>query len=95
MAEVALTAYKHFSFNLDYQWNPYTSQTEKSEISLQYRPDPSRVINIGYRFQEVDRTHSEAVGRLVCLADRGPLEYGGALGLFPPGPSNHRASGWF
>jgi LPS-assembly protein len=37
---------------LDYQWNPYTSQTEKSEISLQYRPDPSRVVNIGYRFQE-------------------------------------------
>jgi LPS-assembly protein len=52
VAEVALTGYKHLGVNLDYQWNPYTSQTEKSEISVQYRPDPSRVINIGYRFQE-------------------------------------------
>jgi LPS-assembly protein len=52
VAEVALTGYKHLGVNLDYQWNPYTSQTEKSEISAQYRPDPTRVINIGYRFQE-------------------------------------------
>jgi LPS-assembly protein len=52
VAEVALTAYKHLGVNLDYQWNPYTSQTEKSEVSVQYRPDPTRVINIGYRFQE-------------------------------------------
>ncbi len=52
VAEVALTGYKHLGVNLEYQWNPYTSQTEKSEISVQYRPDPSRVVNIGYRFQE-------------------------------------------
>jgi LPS-assembly protein len=52
VAEVVLTGYKHLGVNLDYQWNPYTSQTEKSEISVQYRPDSSRVINIGYRFQE-------------------------------------------
>jgi LPS-assembly protein len=52
VADVAVTAYKNFSFIFDYLWNPYTSQTDKSEVSLQYRPDPSRVINIGYRFQE-------------------------------------------
>ena len=52
VAEVVLTGYKHLGVNLDYQWNPYTSQTEKSEISVQYRPDSSRVVNIGYRFQE-------------------------------------------
>jgi LPS-assembly protein len=52
VGEVALSGYKHLSVNLVYQWNPYTSQTEKSEISVQYRPDPSRVINLGYRFQE-------------------------------------------
>ena len=52
MAEVNLTGYKHLGVNLDYQWNPYTSQTEKSEVIVQYRPDPTRVINIGYRFQE-------------------------------------------
>jgi LPS-assembly protein len=52
VTEVALTGYKHLSVNLDYQWNPYTRQTEKSEVLVQYRPDPTRVINIGYRFQE-------------------------------------------
>jgi LPS-assembly protein len=52
VADVAVTAYKHFSFDFEYLWNPYTSQTDKSEVSLQYRPDPDRVVNIGYRFQE-------------------------------------------
>ena len=52
VAEVAVTAYKHFSFNFDYLWNPYTSQTDKAEVSLQYRPDPTRVVNLGYRFQQ-------------------------------------------
>jgi len=52
VGEVALSGYKHLSVNLDYLWNPYTSQTEKAEILVQYRPDPSRVINLGYRFQE-------------------------------------------
>ena len=47
-----MTAYKHWSVNLDYQWNPYTSQTDKSEVLVQYRPDPSEVVNVGYRFQE-------------------------------------------
>src|SRR5580658_2539930 len=39
--------------------------------------------------------HPEAMGRVVRLADRGPLEHRRALGLFPGGPQNHRASGWF
>jgi LPS-assembly protein len=52
VADVAVTAYKHFSFNFDYLWNPYTSQTDKSEVSIQYRPDPTRVVNLGYRFQQ-------------------------------------------
>jgi LPS-assembly protein len=52
IGDVSVTAYKHWTLNLDYQWNPYTSQTDKSEILLQYRPDPSRVVNVGYRFQQ-------------------------------------------
>jgi len=52
VADVSVTAYKHFSFNFDYLWNPYTSQTDKSEVSIQYRPDPTRVVNLGYRFQQ-------------------------------------------
>jgi LPS-assembly protein len=52
VAEVAVTAYKNWGLNVDYNWNPYTSHTDKSEVSLQYRPDPSRVVNVAYRFQD-------------------------------------------
>ena len=52
VTEVALTAYKHVSVNLEYQVNPYTWQTSKTEILLQYHPEPSKVVNLGYRFQQ-------------------------------------------
>jgi LPS-assembly protein len=52
VSEVTLTGYKHLSVNLDYQWNPYTSKSEKSEVSVQYRADAAQLINLGYRFQE-------------------------------------------
>src|SRR6185437_16922167 len=37
--------------------------------------------------------HPETMGRLLRLAHRRPLERRRALGLFPGGPPNHRASG--
>ena len=52
ISEISVTAYKNWSLNLDYQWNPYTSQTDKSEVLVQYRPDPMKVVNLGYRFQQ-------------------------------------------
>lgn len=52
VGEVELTGYKKFSLDLDYQWNPYTKQTDKDEILLQYRPAPDHVVNVGYRFQQ-------------------------------------------
>jgi LPS-assembly protein len=52
VSEVSLTAYKHLNVNLDYQINPYTWQTDKAEILLQYQPDPTKVVNLGYRFQD-------------------------------------------
>jgi len=51
VTEVAMTAYKHVTVNLDYQWNPYTSHTDKEEIGVQYHPDPAKVFNLSYRFQ--------------------------------------------
>jgi LPS-assembly protein len=82
-----VTAYKNWSLNLDYQWNPYTSQTDKSEVLLQYRPDPNKVVNIGYRFQEdilkqydvsfawPIASHWNTVGRYVySLQDRQVIE---------------------
>ena len=52
VTEVVLSGYKHLSVNIDYQWNSYTRQTDKSEVSVQYRPDSARVINFGYRYQD-------------------------------------------
>jgi len=87
VSEVALTGYKHLSVNLNYQWNPYTSHTDKEEIEVQYHPDPSKVINLGYRFQagilkQYDGSfvwpiggHWNTVGRWVySLADRSTIE---------------------
>ncbi|MGO9993697.1 MAG: LPS-assembly protein LptD [Steroidobacteraceae bacterium] len=51
VSEVALTAYKHVTVNLDYQWNPYTSHTDKEEIGVQWHPDSTKVLNLSYRFQ--------------------------------------------
>jgi LPS-assembly protein len=87
VGEISLTGYKHLSLDLNYQWNPYTSHTDKEEIEVQYRPDSSRVVNLGYRFQEgilkqYDGSfawpiggHWDAVGRWVySLADRTTIE---------------------
>jgi LPS-assembly protein len=51
VTEVALTAYKNLSVNVNYQWNPYTSHTDKEEVGVQYHPDNSKVVNLEYRFQ--------------------------------------------
>ncbi len=87
IGEVAVTAYKNWSLNLDYQWNPYTSQTDKSEVLLQYHPDTNKVVNVGYRFQEdilkqydvsfawPIASHWNTVGRYVySLQDRQVIE---------------------
>ncbi len=87
VSEIALTAYKHLSVNLNYQWNPYTSHTDKEEIEVQYHPEPSKVANLGYRFQQgilkqYDASfvwpiagHWNTVGRWVySLADRTTIE---------------------
>ena len=51
IGQIQLTAYKNFSVKVDYDWNPDLKQTEKSETSIQYRPDSRHVINLGYRYQ--------------------------------------------
>ena len=51
VGDVELTAYRNVNLKLDYQWDPYSATTEKSEVSVQYRPDDARMVNLGYRFQ--------------------------------------------
>ena len=51
IAQVELQAFRNWSLDLGVQWDHQRSRAEKSEIRLQYRPDPQRVVNLGYRFQ--------------------------------------------
>ena len=87
IGEVNVTAYRNVSVKMDTQWDPYTNLTQKSEVSLQYRPDPSRLVTLGYRFQHdvLDQwdgsfvwpitDHWKTVGRLVySVLDRQTIE---------------------
>jgi LPS-assembly protein len=87
VSEISLTGYKHLGIDLNYQWNPYTSHTDKEEIQIQYHPEPAKVLNLGYRFQDGVLKQYDAsfawpiagrwntVGRWVySLADRTTIE---------------------
>ncbi len=51
VAQLALTAYQNWSADAGVQWDPQSSQTERSLLEVQYHPTPDRVINVGYRFE--------------------------------------------
>jgi len=51
VGQLVLTAYKNWNLKFEYQWDPADSLTQKSEMAVQYRPEPDRVINLGYRFR--------------------------------------------
>ncbi len=87
VADVSLTAYKNWSVNIDYVWNPYLNETTKEEVSVQYRPDATHVVNLAYRYQKSTfeewdgsvawpiSNHWSAVGRLVySILDRQAIE---------------------
>jgi LPS-assembly protein len=87
VGQLSLTAYRNWNLNLDYQWDPAQTQTQRSEIAVQYRPDPAHVINVGYRFrrdllEQWDASVGwpisarwDAVGRMVySLKDRQTIE---------------------
>jgi LPS-assembly protein len=51
VGELDLTAYQDWSVSLGVEWNPDATQTEKGAASVQYRPAPDSVMNVGYRFR--------------------------------------------
>jgi LPS-assembly protein len=68
LADVDLTAYRHWNLHYDLAWNPETSQAEKSLLSLQYLRSGTQVVNLGYRFtrgtvDQVDASAAWPVGR--------------------------------
>lgn len=51
IAELSLTAIRHWSARGELQWNPQNSRAVRAQASVQYRPGPNRVINLEYRFE--------------------------------------------
>jgi len=51
VAQVALTAFDDWSADIGLQWNPQSSQTERAQMNIQYKPSGQSVVNVGYRYQ--------------------------------------------
>jgi LPS-assembly protein len=66
---VDLTAYRNWSLRYDLAWNPGISRTEKSLLSLQYRPAGDRVLNLGYRYNRGSSDPTQAASGWVDQAE--------------------------
>ncbi|HSD73617.1 MAG TPA: LPS assembly protein LptD [Steroidobacteraceae bacterium] len=51
VGELDLTAYQNWNVSLGIEWDPDATQSEKGELSIQYRPASDRVANVGYRYR--------------------------------------------
>jgi LPS-assembly protein len=51
IAELDMAAFKNWNARFAYQWNPDQTQTERTEAFVQYSPESTRVVNLGYRFR--------------------------------------------
>jgi LPS-assembly protein len=87
IAEVNLTAYRHWNLQVDVASNPAVSSVQQAEVLLQYLANSKQVVNIGYLYrdgvvQQVDvssawpvSAHWDTYARAVySLLDRAPIE---------------------
>jgi LPS-assembly protein len=51
VAQLAISAFRDWNSNLGLQWNPQTSQIERTDLNIQYKPAPDKVLNLAYRFE--------------------------------------------
>jgi LPS-assembly protein len=51
VAELSVRAYGHWSVRLGEEWTPHNSQSQLTEVLLQYRQDADRLLNLGYRYR--------------------------------------------
>jgi len=66
IAELGLSAYRNWTVELAMQWDPDRSNTVLGQASVQYRPAPDTVVNLGYRYREarVEQWETSAAWRL-------------------------------
>lgn len=70
IAELSLTAFRHWSARAAVQWNPQTSRAQRAQASLQYRPAPDRVINLDYRYER-NTIEQASANALLCGSSPG------------------------
>jgi len=51
VGELELTAYQHWNMRMGLEWNPDATQSEKGQLSVQYKPAAQSVVNVGYRYR--------------------------------------------
>ena len=62
VAELALSPYKHWTANFDLEWDPRNFQSQRTEVSFQYKPAGEQVLNFAYRLQRDRLKQVEASG---------------------------------
>jgi LPS-assembly protein len=80
LANVDLTAYRHWNLHYELAWNPQYSQTEKSILSLQYLRSGTQVVNLDYRYtrgsvDQADASTAWPLGRHWDLYARGVYSF--------------------
>ncbi|MGH8209137.1 MAG: LPS-assembly protein LptD [Steroidobacteraceae bacterium] len=51
VTQLAINPFRDWNSNLGLQWNPQSSQIERTDLNIQYKPGPDKVINLAYRFE--------------------------------------------
>jgi len=51
VAQLALTAFRHWSADAAVQWNPRSKSSERAQVNLQYKSANNAVVNLAYRYE--------------------------------------------
>ena len=51
VTQLEINAFKNWNSNLGLQWSPQSSQVERADVNIQYKPAADKVINVAYRFE--------------------------------------------
>lgn len=63
IGQVSLSAYHNVTVSAGVQWAANLTRSERSDITVQYRPGPDRTINVGYHYDRADEINPTAVAQ--------------------------------
>ena len=52
IGQINIAALSHFNVQLGEQWNPHARDSARTQVRLQYQPEPDKVANLGYRYRQ-------------------------------------------